>query len=240
MAKFAFVPASALNDHRLSKTDILILLAVGRFANARTGEAFPSQQKLASLARCSRQTANRTLKRLSGFGWLEISARKTKYGGRGTNLYRICFANTGSVTSARTASVTSDVTSNIEGCQSKDNYVQSRPAPLPIDWCPIAEIGQWAVDELGIDVALFQDIVVEFKDYWISQSEVSTAVRLDWQIVFKNHLRQKVDRMASFRKRTARKRPVASKGSSRGVRKDGFRNTLDRRSAAFEEMSDGR
>lgn len=202
MAKYAFVPAQALADERLTKTDLLVLLALGRFANARTGEAFPSQRKVAGLARCTRQTVNRTVKRLAAFGWLDIQARSNERGGRTSSLYRLSFNRTCGVTPIETARVASEATANREGKESKDKYKSapgSRAAPLAADWQPGPLASELAANELGLSGDAYADALDEFRDYWFSQGELIGACRADWDVVFRNHLRQRFGKLGASR-----------------------------------------
>lgn len=233
MARYAFVPAEALAGERLTKTDLLVLLALGRFANARTGEAFPSQRKVAALARCTRQTVNRTVKRLAAFGWVDIQARSNERGGRTSSLYRLSFNRTGDVVPIATASVASGVTTNSEGEESKDKYRSapgSRAAPLPVDWQPDGAASELAKSELGLSGDAYADAIGEFRDYWFSQGELVGACRANWNVVFRNHLRQRFHKLGATRSST---KPHVG-GRSRGAAEN-----LDSQVAAFGRFEHG-
>jgi len=90
---FVRFPMGALHDDELGSADLRVLLAVASFANAKSGYAFPSQGKIASRARCSRQTTNKAVRRLADRGWLRVQHRQRKNGSQSSNGYQVPFGS---------------------------------------------------------------------------------------------------------------------------------------------------
>lgn len=72
---FAMVPEWVLYSD-LSAQAIRVYAVLNRYANDKTGHAFPSRRTLAERARCSPATLDRGLRELEGFGAIEVAARR--------------------------------------------------------------------------------------------------------------------------------------------------------------------
>ena len=88
--RFSAVPATALNDARVTATHTHVLATLGLFAD-RKGFAHPSQGTLSEAARVSRQTVSKCLKELCEFGHLEIKSVTLPGRGKVGCEYRILF-----------------------------------------------------------------------------------------------------------------------------------------------------
>jgi DNA-binding transcriptional MocR family regulator len=72
---FVVLPHEILDDHLLAATDILVYATVARHADDY-GQAFPSRQRIAKLARCSPSTVDRSVNLLKQRGYLEVIHRE--------------------------------------------------------------------------------------------------------------------------------------------------------------------
>jgi DNA-binding MarR family transcriptional regulator len=70
VTQFSAVSSAALDDERLNGNDILVLAALG-YHTDKNGWCYPSQEKLATKARLSRQSVSTSMKRLVRFGYVE-------------------------------------------------------------------------------------------------------------------------------------------------------------------------
>lgn len=86
-ARYAIIPTAALEDAELSAQDIRILAALGSYLS-RENQGWPSQSTIAERAFCTRETVNRTLKRLIDKGYVEAKARNNS-GMKRSNTYRV-------------------------------------------------------------------------------------------------------------------------------------------------------
>jgi len=82
---FVIVPWGLLDDDGLTAHDILVYATIARYADSATGEAWPSRQTVAHMARCDIKTVDRAVARLVKSGYLEKTKRKNTEGE--TNLY---------------------------------------------------------------------------------------------------------------------------------------------------------
>jgi hypothetical protein len=76
---------AAATDPRLISTDVHILLVVASIFEHRQNGSYAKQETIAELVNVSRSTAQRSLDRLVGFGYLDGK----KQGFQGTNCYRL-------------------------------------------------------------------------------------------------------------------------------------------------------
>lgn len=88
MNQFAAVPHALLDDERISRCDLLVYLALSRFAN-KERECFPSIRRLAAAARYSTASVQGALERLRRFGYIERQRRFVSGGRRAANLYHL-------------------------------------------------------------------------------------------------------------------------------------------------------
>lgn len=70
-ARYAIIPTAALEDDRLTATELRVLACIGSYLG-RDLQAFPSQSKIAKRAKCARQTVNKAVKNLADYGYLSI------------------------------------------------------------------------------------------------------------------------------------------------------------------------
>lgn len=64
----------------------LVLIAIARHANYDTGECWPSQDQLASMAKCSVRTVRRHLDKLESDGFITRAERRKDNGGKSTDM----------------------------------------------------------------------------------------------------------------------------------------------------------
>lgn len=85
---FVILPWAVLEGD-LSATDILVYATISRFADSQTGVAYPSRSTIATYARCSVSTVDRSVQALVDAGYLSKQARRTKAGDPDSNLYLV-------------------------------------------------------------------------------------------------------------------------------------------------------
>jgi len=86
---FVVMPYAVLEHRALSATDVLVYATIARFADNHTGEAWPSRQTIAGLARCSVDTIDRSIAVLEKAGFLTKERRKGAKGEPASNLYTV-------------------------------------------------------------------------------------------------------------------------------------------------------
>lgn len=91
----SFYPAMSIklmsrvwDETRFKGTELLVLLCLADHANDE-GICWPSYEKLALRARCSRRQAIRCLISLKAEGWVEMIGKKRCQSGQYTNLFQI-------------------------------------------------------------------------------------------------------------------------------------------------------
>lgn len=89
-ARFCIIPARALGDKRLNRTDIMVLNALGMFGDT-SGWSFPSTKTIAEKIGGHRVSVSKALANLSECGYVESRTRRRKDGGQTSNEYRILF-----------------------------------------------------------------------------------------------------------------------------------------------------
>jgi hypothetical protein len=67
----------------------LLLLAIARCVDWESGQGFPGIDRLATMGKCSRRTAQYHIRRLVDLGFIRIDARIEKSGRRTSNLYTL-------------------------------------------------------------------------------------------------------------------------------------------------------
>lgn len=70
-ARYSVIPTAALEDERVSATELRVLAVIGSFLD-KDLQAFPKQSTIAERAKCSRQTVNKSIKNLADYGYLSI------------------------------------------------------------------------------------------------------------------------------------------------------------------------
>lgn len=86
---FVVLPWAVLEHPSLSGTDVLVYCTIARFADNGSGEAYPSRATVATYARCSVDTVDRSIKSLEAAGLLTVEKRRSDRGGSATNLYTV-------------------------------------------------------------------------------------------------------------------------------------------------------
>lgn len=86
---FVVLPWAVLEHRSLTATDVLVYATIARFADNQTGEAWPSRQTIAGLARCSVDTIDRSIGVLEKAGFLTKQRRKGEKGEPASNLYTV-------------------------------------------------------------------------------------------------------------------------------------------------------
>ncbi len=86
--RFAAIPTAALEDERITATDIAVLAALARYAD-KHGWCYPKQDDLARLARMRRETVNRRINVLCKLGYVEKTGRTLPGKGKIGNQYRV-------------------------------------------------------------------------------------------------------------------------------------------------------
>jgi DNA-binding transcriptional MocR family regulator len=85
---FAIVPLWVMDDPSIEALDIAVYVAIKRHADVQ-GEAYPSRQTIARLAKVSVSTVDRAVERLVAVNALEKHTRKHPNGDPASNLYLI-------------------------------------------------------------------------------------------------------------------------------------------------------
>ncbi|GEM_PF-6735648 len=89
-ARFCIIPARALGDKRLNRTDIMVLNALGMFGD-RDGWSFPSTSTIAEMIQAHRTSVSKAISNLVACGYVEARLRYRDDGGQTSNEYRILF-----------------------------------------------------------------------------------------------------------------------------------------------------
>lgn len=89
-ARFCIIPARALGDKRLNRTDIMTLNALGLFGN-RAGWCYPSLKKIAQMIDAHRVSVSNAVTKLTECGYLQTRARHREDGSQTSNEYRILY-----------------------------------------------------------------------------------------------------------------------------------------------------
>lgn len=91
MSRFSIIPAKALSDRRVSRTDLAVLNALGQFQNDKNGWSWPSYNELSKVLGMSRRTVMRSMDHLATLGYVEKRSTTRKNGALSSNQYRILF-----------------------------------------------------------------------------------------------------------------------------------------------------
>lgn len=89
-ARFCIIPARALGDKRLNRTDIMVLNALGMFGD-KEGWSFPSIGKIAEMINAHRVSVSNALSKLAECGYVDSRPRYRDDGSQTSNEYRILF-----------------------------------------------------------------------------------------------------------------------------------------------------
>ena len=74
---YASMAAQGMGDNRLRLSDVRVLWAISWHADA-AGFAWPSQGRIGELTHMTRETVNRCIKRLEGFGYLTRTKKRKR------------------------------------------------------------------------------------------------------------------------------------------------------------------
>jgi hypothetical protein len=89
-ARFCIIPARALADKRLNRTDIMVLNALGMFGD-KEGWSFPSIGTIAQLIEAHRTSVSKAITNLAACGYVEVRRQYRDDGSQTSNEYRILF-----------------------------------------------------------------------------------------------------------------------------------------------------
>jgi DNA-binding transcriptional ArsR family regulator len=90
-ARFSIIPVRAIDDMRLSRGALLVLAALGAYADTKNGWCWPSQGEIAKRIRIHRTNVGRHIAELEQLGYIE-KRRQTQEGkGEITSLYRVLY-----------------------------------------------------------------------------------------------------------------------------------------------------
>lgn len=89
-ARFCIIPARAIGDKRLNRTDIMVLNALGMYGNTE-GWSFPSLKAIAEMIDAHKISVSKAISKLINCGYIESRERYRKDRSRTSNEYRIIF-----------------------------------------------------------------------------------------------------------------------------------------------------
>lgn len=90
-ARFAIIPAWAVDDDRLTPAPLRLLLALGSYADAKTGWCHVKRKTLADRLGLSPSTISGHLRTLEDLGYVETKPQTYAHGGKRENEYRVLF-----------------------------------------------------------------------------------------------------------------------------------------------------
>jgi len=85
-SRFAIIPADAIDDLRLTGTDLRVLGVISYHLSRERG-AYPKQKTIAERINITREAVNRCCARLKKFGYLQVVKQSRTDGGQRENLY---------------------------------------------------------------------------------------------------------------------------------------------------------
>src|SRR5690349_2916789 len=88
-ARFAIVPARAIDDPNLSHIDLRVLGVIGYHLDRHSNEAFPKQATIAARLGVTRETVNRSIARLVKNGYVRVRPTSRQDGGNSTSVYHV-------------------------------------------------------------------------------------------------------------------------------------------------------
>lgn len=91
MKDFTMVPNWLLSDETITRSELLVLIALAHFHFQGAGEVFPSHRTIAKKARLCEKSVRETLKTLSAKGLVDWEVRTTTKGGATSHGYRLRF-----------------------------------------------------------------------------------------------------------------------------------------------------
>jgi hypothetical protein len=89
-ARFCIIPARALGDTRISRNDVMVLLALGKFGD-KDGWSWPSMKTIAEMIQAHHVSVSKSIKTLIDCGYVQSRPRYRDDGSQTSNEYRILF-----------------------------------------------------------------------------------------------------------------------------------------------------
>lgn len=140
---FVVLPWAVLEHRSLTATDVLVYATIARFADNRTGEAYPSRATIAGLARTSVDTVDRSIRALERAGFLTKERRKGSKGEPASNLYVVHeIAEAAAEGGGRTHAARGSRTDAFSG--GRTDAARTRPTELDTDETPFAA-SEWTL-----------------------------------------------------------------------------------------------
>jgi hypothetical protein len=87
LSPFTIVPVRLIDDPDLGSYEKLIYMVLCRFADNQTKHCFPSLARVAELAKCSRPTVVKSIRKLIEMGWVKKFKREMEHGQHYSNIY---------------------------------------------------------------------------------------------------------------------------------------------------------
>lgn len=213
MSRFAIMPAAAVTDTRLTTRDLTVLAAIGVHTD-RNGWCYPSQGRLGEMLGITRQAVQKSMRALTGAGYVQIVARVRGDGAQTSNAMRVLFDTehplevmrtappatvevappaTPGVAPPATPEVAPPATPGVAPINDPSNDPVERKKPargtrLPPDWWPNADLLAYAA-ERGWSGARLNDEIENFRDYWHA-APGSKGVKADWNATFRTWIRK--------------------------------------------------
>ena len=132
--KFAKVYLNALYDERLTRSDVLVLTVLDRFADNDTRTATVSRATIASVAKMSNNTLSACLTRLEESGYVIIQERHSKKdGSRLSNAYTLTVSEYAEVSDDMAKTFSEAMCEVIEEVESEEDVVDFSGSKE--EWC---------------------------------------------------------------------------------------------------------
>lgn len=127
--RFAIIPASALDDPRLTSRDLLAYMALARHADG-AGVCWPSVRTISHTARVSVRTVQMALRDLERYGFIEVVPRTDERGDPAPNRYRLTDRGGGAAVAPPGAAVAPGVVQQLHHHEEQYQSEQNPPTPL--------------------------------------------------------------------------------------------------------------
>lgn len=209
-SRFCIIPAYALEDERLTKTDLKVLNSLGSHADTKGWWCYPSQQTIADQVKVTRMSVSRSIKKLCDCGYIISRPKFRADGSQSSNAYKILFDKEWPETAGDTP-CNNDVTppatemlhpcnSDVEGGVTPGCYTNERPTlkkkeitkviskkeKLPFMAVHVSHVEEWARENIPPSIKLAWELG-KFKDYW---SDTKRKPPGDGVIAFRKWLRK--------------------------------------------------
>jgi hypothetical protein len=204
--QFARIPVERALTAHLTGRQWAVLAAIAAYADKKTGEAFPSLDKIALKTGIGRADLPRIIAALVRAELIEVIRGGARTRGRPSNLYRILGLTVSAGTdSAGTDSRATDGTEALPTVSAGANLSNKDIKPVPnLSPAPATRGTRWPADQVvseewrqegaairaeaglpPVDVSLEAD---KFVDHWISENR-PTGVKRDWRRAWRNWIR---------------------------------------------------